>query len=81
MNDCENITNIYYNIGYVNKIKNLLKTQIDDNPQVIIDNIKITNNISINIIQDGYLLAGTKQRAIILYIKEQLKFFRLKIKF
>jgi hypothetical protein len=69
---CEDITNKYFNIAYVNKIKKLIDKQ-NDNPPIIIEYITLPNLTKINIIQEGYLIAGTKQRAIKLYIKKILK--------
>jgi len=68
---CEDITHKYYNIGYVNKIKKIVDIQ-DENPQLVIDSIKIPKNIKIHVIQEGYLVSGTKQRAIKLFIKKIL---------
>jgi hypothetical protein len=56
----------------INHIKKIL-IKNKDNPKLKIDNIKIINNKeiikNINIIQDGYLIAGTKQRVAKNFIK------------
>jgi len=61
----------YYNIGYINKIKKLLNVQ-KDNPKLIIETIDISKNRKINIIQEGYLISGTKQRVVTDFIKKIL---------
>jgi hypothetical protein len=68
---CNNITNKYSNNKIINKLKKLIDIQ-EDNPKLIIETINIPNNININVIQDGYLMVGTKQRAVILFIKKIL---------
>ena len=40
MDKCDNITNKYYNIAYVNKIKKIINTQ-EENPRLVIETIKI----------------------------------------
>jgi hypothetical protein len=55
----------------MDNIKNELKKN-KDNPKLVIENIIIKNK-KINVIQEGYLLAGTKQRCSKLFIKKILK--------
>lgn len=69
---CENITNKYLNYDKINIIKNKLKKN-PDNPKIVLENIKIINNRNINIIQDGVLIAGTKQRVAKLFFTALLK--------
>lgn len=63
-------------INIINKIKKKL-IKNSDNPKLIIEEFFINknknNNIKINIVQDGYLIAGTKQRVAKLFIKNILK--------
>ena len=68
---CENITNKYLDNEIINIIRNKLKKNAD-NPKIVIENIKL-NNRNINIIQDGVLIAGTKQRVVKLFFKQLLK--------
>lgn len=75
MDKCDNITNKYYNIAYVNKIKKIVNIQ-EENPKLIIETIEINNYIKINVIQEGYLVAGTKQRVIIPFMKKILKKYK-----
>mgnify|MGYP006086772235 CR=1 FL=1 len=63
--------NQYHNIAYVNKIKKLLNIQ-KDNPKLIIETIDISKDRKFNIIQDGYLIGGTKQRVVTDFIKKIL---------
>jgi hypothetical protein len=51
MDKCDNITNKYYNIAYVNKIKKIVNIQ-EENPKLIIETIEINNYIKINVIQE-----------------------------
>lgn len=55
----------------IEKIKNYLKYNVD-NPKLKIESINV-NNKNIFIIQDGYLMAGTKQRVAKKFIKQILK--------
>lgn len=68
------ITNEQKNI--IDKIKLKVKKN-NDNPKVKIEHIILKNNKEnekkFNIIQDGYLIAGTKQRVAKLFIKKILK--------
>lgn len=61
---------------YIDLIKKKLKSNID-NPKLKIENITIENNNNtikkLYIIQDGYLIAGTKQRVAKLFIKKLIK--------
>ena len=69
---CENITHKYL---YKDKIKILekkIKSSID-NPTLLIEQINLSDGRNINIIQDGVLLAGTKQRVVKLFFKKILK--------
>ena len=52
-------------------VKNKIKKNYD-NPKLEIENIKIKDK-SINIIQDGKLIAGTKQRVAKLFIKDIIR--------
>jgi hypothetical protein len=65
----DNKMNPYYNIGYINKIKKLLNVQ-KENPKLIIETIDISKDRKINIIQEGYLISGTKQRVVTDFIKK-----------
>jgi hypothetical protein len=64
-------TVINKNNNIINLIKKKLKDNID-NPKIIIENINY-KNLKINIIQDGCLIAGTKQRVAKTFIKKILK--------
>lgn len=55
----------------IQKIKNKIENNID-NPSLKIETINV-NDKNINIIQDGYLIAGTKQRVAQIFIKSILK--------
>jgi len=47
---------------------------MSDNPKLIIENIKLNNGKkNIRIIQDGYLMCGTKQRIVVDFMKTILK--------
>jgi hypothetical protein len=71
------ISNLYRNIAYIKKLKKIIDKTKNDNPPIIIEKINIKKNngdiIDLNIIQEGYLIAGTKQRAIVPYIKSIIK--------
>ena len=69
---CENITNKYLDNEKINLIKQKLKKN-PENPKIKIIQIKITNNRLINIIQDGVLIAGTKQRVAKIFFTNLLK--------
>lgn len=69
---CDNITLKYKEHEKINYVKEKLK-KMNTNPKLKIVEITIPNKKKINIIQDGYLLAGTKQRVANLFIKEILK--------
>jgi len=43
-----------------------------DNPKLIIEQITFPNKKIINLVQDGYLIAGTKQRVAVLFMKKIL---------
>ena len=67
---CEKITN-----GNNEKIE-LIKKKIirnNDNPKLIIEQITFPNKKIINLVQDGYLIAGTKQRVAVLFMKKILQ--------
>ena len=66
---CDNITLKYKEHEKINYVKEKLK-KMNTNPKLKIVEITIPNKKKINIIQDGYLLAGTKQRVANLFIKE-----------
>jgi hypothetical protein len=67
---CENITNKYLDIDKINLIKQKLNKKLSDNPKLVIQPIKIPNNRTINVIQDGVLLAGTKTRVSKIFFKK-----------
>ena len=67
---CENITNKYLDTEKINLILKKLNKKSPDNPKLLIQPIKIPNNRTINIIQDGVLLAGTKTRVSKLFFKD-----------
>ena len=52
----------------IKEIKDKLKT-MEENPQLHIIELKLPNNNKINLIQDGVLIAGTKQRVSSEFIK------------
>jgi hypothetical protein len=60
-----------YNNNKVDYVKKKIKNN-SDNPKFSIEEINI-NNKKINIIQDGKLISGTKQRVAKLFIKEIIK--------
>jgi hypothetical protein len=64
-------TVIKNNNNIINLIKKKLKNSID-NPKIVIENINY-KKLKINIVQDGYLIAGTKQRVVKSFIKKVLK--------
>jgi hypothetical protein len=66
---CDKITN------QNNEKIELIKKKIirnKDNPKLIIEQITFPNK-TINLIQDGYLIAGTKQRVAVLFMKKILQ--------
>ena len=66
---CDKITNEN------NEKIELIKKKINrnkDNPKLIIEQITFPNK-TINLIQDGYLIAGTKQRVAVLFMKKILQ--------
>lgn len=69
---CEIITLKHKDKERINFLKEKIK-KMNDNPKLRIIQITIPNRKKINIIQDGYLLAGSKQRVAKLFIKEILK--------
>ena len=68
---CENITNKYLYEDKITFLKKKIKNNID-NPKLLIQKFKY-KNITINLIQDGVLLTGTKQRVVKLFFKKILK--------
>ena len=68
---CENITQKYLHKDKINLIKNKIKS-IKDNPKLLIQNIELKDNRNIYLIQDGVLLAGTKQRVVKIFLKKIL---------
>jgi len=70
---CEKITTT----NNVNNEKiELIKKKIirnKDNPKLIIEQITFPNKKIINLVQDGYLIAGTKQRVAVLFMKKILQ--------
>ena len=73
---CECLINNYINKNSMNIIKNIkkkIKSNID-NPPLKIESIHLPDkNKKINIVQEGYLIAGTKQRVAKLFVKKILK--------
>ena len=74
---CDCLINNYINKNSENIIKSIkekIKSNID-NPPLKIESIQIPNinKKNINIVQEGYLIAGTKQRVSKLFIKKILK--------
>ncbi len=69
INNVNNINNA--NNKIIHSIINKLKYN-EDNPKLKIENIQY-NNKTIHVIQDGYLIAGTKQRVATLFVKKMLK--------
>lgn len=66
---CEKITSTN------NEKIELIKKKIirnNDNPKLIIEQITFPNKKIINLVQDGYLIAGTKQRVAVLFMKKIL---------
>ncbi len=57
------------NIEHIEKI---LSKPINNNPPIKIDDIHISNSRTIHVVQEGYLLAGTKQRVASLFVKKIL---------
>ena len=53
------------------KIRKIADSQ-ENNPDIIIDKVTI-NNKEINVIQEGYLLTGAKQRAATIIMKNEIK--------
>jgi len=69
---CENITGKYLDIKRISDIKKrLLKNP--ENPKLVIIPVKLPDNRIINIVQDGVLIAGTKQRVAKIFFNELLK--------
>lgn len=68
---CNNITNKHLDKNKIKIIKKIIKHN-NDNPQLYIQPIQY-KDININIIQDGLLLVGTKQRVSKLYFTEFIK--------
>jgi len=70
---CENITNKNLDIQNVTLLRNKFQTNID-NPPISINKILIpSKNINLNVIQDGLLMVGTKQRVVTLFLKSIIK--------
>ena len=69
---CENITGKYLDNEKIILIQKKLKKN-PDNPKLKIDKITFPDKRNINIIQDGNLLVGTKQRVAVLFIKKIIK--------
>lgn len=76
INICRDITLIMNRNGTIiekyNYIKKKLKKNVD-NPRLVIETIKLPSNKIINVVQDGKLLVGTKQRVAKLFIKKIIK--------
>lgn len=71
-NICEILTEPSKNKNFINKIKTMIKSIKTDNPPFRIENINV-NNKKFHVVQDGYLLAGTKMRIADLFVKKMLK--------
>jgi|LakMenEpi03Aug12_release.lakeMendotaPanAssembly.Ray.scaffolds.fasta_scaffold102199_2 hypothetical protein len=69
---CKNITNKYLNIPRIKEMRHKINT-CKDNPKLFIETIILPNDVNINIIQDGVLLIGTKQRVVVPFIKKILQ--------
>ena len=69
---CEDITNKYLCNDTINILKKKIKKNID-NPKLFIQELLLSNNRNIHLIQDGVLLAGTKQRVVKLFLKRIIK--------
>lgn len=67
-----NISSKYANIEKINLIKAKLKKSVD-NPKLNIIPIITPSNKKINVIQDGVLICGTKQRVSKIFFKDLLK--------
>ena len=68
---CEKITNINTNNEKIELIKKKI-IRNNDNPKLILEQITFPNKKIINLVQDGYLIAGTKQRVAVLFMKKIL---------
>lgn len=69
---CENITKKNLDNNKIKEIREKIKIN-NDNPKLFIESIYLNNNCKVNIIQDGVLITGTKQRVVTLFIKHLLK--------
>jgi len=69
---CEDITNKYLCNDIINMLRKKIKKNVD-NPKLFIQELLLSNNRNIHLIQDGVLLAGTKQRVVKLFLKKILK--------
>ncbi len=67
----KNFINKQPNIKYIET--KILSQPINDNPPIKIDDVHISGSRTIHVIQDGYLLAGTKQRVATLFVKKILQ--------
>ena len=68
---CEVITEKSFNGEIIKKIQKKVEKNVD-NPKLLIETFKY-NNINLNLIQDGVLLTGSKQRVVKLFLKKILK--------
>jgi len=68
-----NIKNIHNQkqLNIIHQIKNKIKKN-SESPKLKIETIQYLPNITFNIVQDGYLIAGTKQRVAKLFVKKIL---------
>ena len=69
---CEKITTINANNEKIELIKKKI-IRNNDNPKLIIEQITFPNKKIINLVQDGYLITGTKQRVAVLFMKKILQ--------
>jgi 1-aminocyclopropane-1-carboxylate deaminase/D-cysteine desulfhydrase-like pyridoxal-dependent ACC family enzyme len=68
---CDDISNKYTDIEKIKMVKDKFKNNIN-NPPIFIQRINVLDK-NINIIQDGVLITGTKQRVVTLFLKKILK--------
>lgn len=68
---CELVKREYLNEDKINIVEDIIKKKLDNNPEFVIENIS-SNGKNFKVIQDGYLLTGTKQRVATLYLSKIL---------
>jgi len=62
-----------FNEKNVNTIKKNITKNKNDNPKLLIEQFKLADGRQFNVCQDGVLIAGTKQRVVVKFIKYMLK--------